>query len=230
MARQAEGMGRQSSRGTAGRGVTAPGLRGGRRSVLSALKRLGGASVPRLAGTVRLNIETVRAHLKALAAAGLVTRQGTRRRGPGRPEVLYALTPAAESLFPRREAEVLRDLALFLKDTGRHDLLEEFFERLIARRRAEALPRLRGLTGRPRLEAAARILSEQGFMAVVEDDGGSPRLRLCHCPLRDLVEVSTVPCRAEAGFVRELVGGGLSRVSYIPAGDAACAYEREPAR
>lgn len=108
----------------------------------------------------------VRGHLKALVSQGLVERQGTRSRGPGRPEVVYGLSPDADSLFPRREAEVLRELASFLQETGRASVLDEFFDRFIEGRRTEALARVTGLEGRERLQEAARILSEQGFMAL----------------------------------------------------------------
>lgn len=204
--------------------LNAPGVGESRRSILSILKRDGGATVPFLAQVVELNIETVRAHLKVLRDQGLVDRRGTRTSGPGRPEVVYGLTERAEALFPRREPEVLKELASFIQMTGRGDLLEEFFDHFMARRRTEALARVEGLDGRERVEEIARIMSEQGFMAVVEEHEQGPRLRLCHCPLRELVEVSRVPCRAEAELIRDLLGGDPARVSYIPAGDAACSY------
>ena len=184
-----------------GRVVNAPGLGESRRRILSTLKQSGGATVPVLAGIVGLNIETVRGHLRALRAEGLVERRGTRSEGPGRPTVLYGLTEEADALFPRREAQVLRELATFLEDTGRRNVLTEFFNDYVWRMRVEALERVEGLEGRERLQEAARILSEQGFMAMVEDGEGGLELRLCHCPLRELVEVSSVPCRAEADFV-----------------------------
>ncbi len=210
-----------------GEGLQAPGLGDSRRAILTVLKRLGSATIPVLAAKVRLNVETVREHVKTLGSQGLVVREGTRSSGPGRPEVVYALTPEAEKLFPRREGELLRGLASHLKASGREDLLRDFFDRLIEERRTEALARVADLEGRERLEEAAKILSEQGFMAMVEEHGGRPRLRLCHCPFRELIEETKIPCRAEIGFVRELVGEGLTRVSYIPTGDAACSYEAE---
>jgi predicted ArsR family transcriptional regulator len=212
---------------TSGNRVNAPGLGESRRSILSTLKSGGAATVPVLAEGLGLNIETVRAHLKTLVLHGLVERKGKRSSGPGRPEVVYGLTAEAEALFPRREAEVLKALASFLKQTDREDVLGEFFDRYISARRREALARVEGKRGRARLREAAKILSEQGFMAVVEECGDGPRLRLCHCPLRELVEASKVPCRAEVGFVRELLGEPLTRVSYIPSGDAACSYAPE---
>jgi predicted ArsR family transcriptional regulator len=213
-------------------GVSAPGLGDSRRAILSELKRSGRGTIPELAVRVKLNVETVREHVKHLTSQGLVRRQGTRSGGPGRPEVVYGLTPAAETLFPRREGELLRGLAAHLKATGHEDVLREFFDRLVEARRSSAMARVEHLQGRERLDEAARILSEQGFMAVVEERGGHPQLRLCHCPFRDLVAETTIPCRAEIGFVRqlvgrELVGQGLTRVTYIPSGDASCSYEAQ---
>ncbi len=150
--------------------------------------------------------------------------RGSRRIGPGRPELVYGLTAKAESLFPRREGEVLRDLASHLVQTGHEGILREFFERRIGRRRAEALAMVQHLGGRERVEEVARIFSELGFMAVVEEHAGTSHLRLCHCPIRDLVDASPIPCLAEGSLVRELLGGHPTRVSYIPAGDASCSY------
>lgn len=201
---------------------------GSRPVLLGALKRRGSATVPELAEDAGLNVETVRHHLRVLGSRGLVERRGARRSGPGRPEVEYGLTREAEALFPRREGELLRELVVHLKRTGNEALLEEFFESYIGERRGAALARVEGLEGRARVEEAGRILTELGFMAEVESEGERSQLRLCHCPLRDVVDVTTVPCRAELGFVRELIGERLTRLSYIPAGDAACTYR--PAR
>lgn len=64
-------------------------------------------------------------------------------------------------------------------------------------------------------------------MAVVEEDDGAPRLRLCHCPIRELVRSTRIPCVAEIGLIRRLLGEELTRVSYMPAGDTSCAYRME---
>jgi predicted ArsR family transcriptional regulator len=204
--------------------VKAPGLGESQRSILDALKRRGRTTIPRLAAELRLNIETVRDHLKTLAGHGLVRREGSLRTGPGRPEIVYVLTPEAETLFPRREGEILQELVAYLKETGNERILREFFDRRIGSRRAEALARVAHLEGPERLQEVARIFSELGFMAVVEEPVEAPELRLCHCPLRELVDVTKIPCLAEIGFLAELLGERLTRVSYIPAGGACCSY------
>ncbi|HZD06035.1 MAG TPA: winged helix-turn-helix transcriptional regulator, partial [Longimicrobiales bacterium] len=160
-----------------------------RRLIVEHLKRRGPSSIPELADVVGLSPETVRSHVRALGAEGLVVRAGSRRQGPGRPEGLYELGDVAEDLFPRREGEVLRGLAEHLADSGHQDVLASYFEAYAAQRKARGLERLAGLEGRERLEEVARILTEDGFMAEVVDgeNGGRPRLRLSHCPLRELV-------------------------------------------
>jgi predicted ArsR family transcriptional regulator len=201
------------------------GLGASQRALVQVLKTRGAAAVPELAGAVGLNVETVRHHVQQLMALGVVERQGTRRAGPGRPEVVYVLAGAADALFPRREGEVLRALARHLKETGQERVLESFFESYIGARRAEAHARVSGLDGEARLQEVARILTELGFMAELEERDGGGRLRLCHCPMRELVEETTIPCRAELGFIRELLGERLARLSYIPAGDRSCTYQ-----
>lgn len=195
------------------------------RPLLDEMKRLGSVTVPELAALLELNPETVREHLKGLEAEGYAERVGKRSRGRGRPEVVYALSESSERLYPRREGELLRGLAAHLAATGNEAVLTAFLEDYIGDRREKALARLEGLEGRARMDAVARILSEDGFMAEVRDGADGPELALCHCPVRDLVRATPVPCRLEVGYVRELLGRApLRRTAYIPAGDASCSY------
>lgn len=206
------------------------GLGDTQRRVLELLKRRGEQSVGELAGALELAAETVRGHMNALAGRGLAVRSGRRKVGPGRPEVLYRLTPEAEGLFPVEEPGLLRDLTRYLIDGGHEPVLEAFFRDRVATRREAADDRLEGLRGRERLVEVAAILSEEGFMAeVVEEEGSEPRLRLCHCPLKEMVAVSRLPCMAEEAWIRELLGEELARRSWMPEGDRTCTYELSPA-
>jgi predicted ArsR family transcriptional regulator len=207
-----------------------PGLGETQRALLVALKRRGVATLAELSRGARVAGGTVREHLHALASRGLVERRGARRRsrGRGRPEVLFGLSPAADALFPRQEGELLKGLVRFLDARGRGSDVEEFLRERIAGERDAALARVRDLTGPPRLAEAARILTESGFMAeVVRGPDGESTLRLCHCPIRDLVAVTRAPCRLEIAFAQELAGRTLARTAYIPDGDTACSYRPE---
>ena len=193
--------------------------------ILEHLKRHGSSTIPEMADSLGLSVETVRTHLKSLGSEGLVQRLGRRRSGPGRPEILYGLTEASQALFPNQEGRLLRDLAAFLEARGQTALVRKFFDEQVERRHAAVQERLEGLGGDDRIKEVARVLSEEGFMAdVVTDETGRKLLRLCHCPMRKLVDVTKAPCRSELRFVRETLGKRLVRVSYIPSGGGSCSY------
>lgn len=205
--------------------LDAVGLGDSQRELLLEVKRRGEATLGDLVPRFDLATETLREHLNALTARGLVERVGRRRDGPGRPAIVYGLSERGEALFPQREGPLLRELTEHLAGSGREDVLEEFFERRIARQREEAERRLEGLEGEERIREVARILSDEGFMAEVEaDEDGVARLRLCHCPLKEMVAVSRLPCRAEIGYIEELLGQSLERTDYMPEGDHSCSY------
>lgn len=195
--------------------------------ILELLKRRGSLTVGEIGDALDLSAGTVREHLNALGSIDLVARCGTRRDGPGRPYVLYALTPAAERLFPDNSREMLTELVRYLVDSKQIEILERFFVDRVEARKKEALARVHGMTGRERTEEVARIMSENGFMAeVVNSPGGAlPVLKLCHCPIRDAVSVTRLPCAAELNFVRELLGESLLRTDFMPAGGHSCSYE-----
>ncbi len=196
------------------------------RSLLDALKYRGRSTVPELALGLGLNVETVRDHLRTLERQELVRRDGTHPQGRGRPEIVFVLTPAAEALFPRREGEILEALTRYLLEHKQAPLLRAFFREYVAARREQGLARVAGLTGQKRVREVARIMGEMGFMPVLEEEGSA--LRLCHCPMRGLVDATDLPCREEIGLLRELLGEPLTRVAHMPNGDAACAYQVNP--
>lgn len=205
--------------------IAASGFGASQRRVLVLLKREGEQSVGELAGALDLAAETVRGHMNALAGRGLVRRAGSRKEGPGRPEILYGLTERAEDLFPQQEGRLLRELTAYLTGEGHQEVLETFFDERLHRQREEARARLEGLSGRERLEEVAALLSEEGFMAeVIASDDGEPGLCLCHCPLKEMVAVSRLPCRAEVAWIEELLGEELTRRSWMPDGDRTCTY------
>lgn len=195
------------------------------RALCDALKHRGRATVPDLAEDLALNVETVREHLRTLTLRQLIRRDGTVKSGPGRPEIAFILTKDAESLFPRREGEILSALGRHLVETGHQALLQDFFDAYIGARREGAMARVQHLTGQARLREVALVMEEMGFMPVIDGPANEQRLRLCHCPLRDLVDATDIPCRAEIGLLTELIGVRPKRDGYIPDGDASCSYQ-----
>jgi predicted ArsR family transcriptional regulator len=213
-----------ANRKTAGAPLSGLGLGETQQAVLLVLKRLGNATQSQVAWEVPFAPATLREHLQSLVASGLVERQGSRHGKPGRPEVVYALTERGHALFPNSGPQMLRELIGHLTERGYTRVLRRFFQNRNAARRDAAQARLTGLSGRARLQEVACILSEAGFMAQVGTSPREPTLRLCHCPIRDVVSITRVPCQFEQQLLAELLDRQLQRVEYIPDGDASCSY------
>jgi predicted ArsR family transcriptional regulator len=202
------------------------GLGASQQAIIESLRRLGPSTLSELAQRVDLALPTVREHMHVLLGRGLVLETGRRGNGPGRPSTVYGLTEAGRDIFPLREHELLQRLFRHLREQGPAStaLLESFFAHEAQQAYATSRDRLDGLTGRRRLREVSLIMTERGFMAEVDDSGDRPRLRLCNCPLRHIVEVSHLPCQAEIGFVRELLGEKMARETFMPNGDHTCSY------
>lgn len=208
----------------AARDLFGPGLGETQRNLLLVLKQRGPSTVATLSTELGLAPTTLRGHLQALTATGLVSRRGQKYGKRGRPDVVYALGTEGERLFPRHEADVSGELIRHLRDRRREDVLEQFFAARVAARRERLLPRVRGLQGVGRLREVARILSEEGFMARVDLAEGRAILSLCHCPIQGIVAETRLPCRYEEALIAELMGAPLSRTDYLPDGGIACSY------
>ena len=202
-----------------------PGLGETQRLVLLALKQRGPSTVSALSAELGLAPTTLRGHLQALAGEGLVARHGLTHGKRGRPDVVFAVGPEGERLFPRFESQVLGELIRYLSASGRQDAVEDFFASRVSARRERLLPRVQGLQGVERLREVARIMSEEGFMARVDaGPDGRPRLHLCHCPLQGLVAETRIPCRYEESLLAEFAGSPIDRIDYLPDGGTACSY------
>lgn len=162
-----------------------------RGQVLTLLRR-GGHTVDDLAAALGVTDNAVRSHLYALERDGFVTHRGV-RRGPGKPAWVYALTPAAERIFPKPYAAVL--------DT----LLDVLGERLPAaemetalaetgRRLAAAAPPASGPV-EARMPAVMETLANMGGLAELDTSARTITIRGYDCPISSAVEHHPDACR-----------------------------------
>jgi len=78
-----------------------------RQRILEHMKRAGEASVAELSRALRLTPVTIRHHLETLQSERLLEAPEARRKtGPGRPEMVYRLSPVADRSMPRNYGEL----------------------------------------------------------------------------------------------------------------------------
>ncbi|TQV79701.1 helix-turn-helix transcriptional regulator [Denitrobaculum tricleocarpae] len=146
----------------------------------------------------------------------------------GRPVKRWRLTPAADSLFPDRHADLAVELIASIRETFGQDAME----RLIASRSQSQLVSYRAaLDGADSLEekltALAKARSDEGYMAeVLKDENGEYLLVENHCPICAAAKACTGICAAELSVFQDTLGPEirLERVEHLLQGARRCAY------
>lgn len=200
----------------------------GRAAVLERLKREGPVTAEMLAPGLGITGMAVRQHLDALEAEGLADYE-TRSGGRGRPSKFWRATTAADRHFPDAHAALAADLISQM----RRAFGDKGLDRLVALRSAQQerdyAPRISTKsTLKARLDALAKLRTEEGYMAEVRREEGSGAWLLVenHCPVCAAARLCTGLCREELALFQRVLGKStrIERISHILAGAGRCAY------
>jgi predicted ArsR family transcriptional regulator len=200
-----------------------------RRDLLLRLRLDGPSSPEELAHRLGLSRTGVLQQLRALEAAGLVSREAV-RHGVGRPRHVYDVTDAAQDLFPTNYDALASGLLAAIRAIGGEELVDGVFDerRRIARERvrqrmAERLPSDATLMDRAR--ELAVIQDEQGYLAeAVVGPDGTIRLVERNCAIHRVSAEQPAACQAELDLFRDVLGADVQRETHIAAGDRCCTY------
>ena len=197
-----------------------------REQILVLLRRHGQLSAPQLARLLGVTAVGVRRHLALLERDGMVTA-AIDKPPRGRPAAVYRLTDAGMEMFPRTYDEVAREALLFLKSRS-GAALEEFLAWRNERLAAGYAAKVGGGTLKERMAALAAALTEEGFMAEVEE--GPEGLCLCqhNCTVEHLAEELPVLCTSEQQLFERLLGAPVQRESTIVGGATRCVTRVAP--
>lgn len=167
------------------------------------LLRRGSASVNDLAEALDLTDNAIRSHLHTLERDGLVAAAG-KRPGIRKPEILYALTPDADQLFPQAYHLLLNTL---IEVVGRRMPAEELDHLL--REVGRDLGAAQGAVPpdaplRQRVERAADVLKKMGGLADVRENGDII-IEGFSCPLSASVEHHPEVCKLAESLLTEII-------------------------
>jgi predicted ArsR family transcriptional regulator len=139
-------------------------------------------TVNKLAATLDLTDNAVRAHLTSLERDGLVRQLGM-RPGIRKPHVLYGLTEEAEHLYPKAYGQLLNHvLAVLTRRLAPQELRASLRE--VGRTAAqEHLEQVKGKGRDQRIEFALGVLKALGGDAIVQESKGKQFIHGNGCPL-----------------------------------------------
>lgn len=203
-----------------------------RTALLDLLKREGPSDASALAGRLGLTPMAIRQHLYDLRRRRLVEFR-EEPRPLGRPAKVWRLTAAANAFFPDAHAS----LAVDLVGAVRASLGARGIDLLLAERaRVQADQYRRRVAARAplqaRVEALARIRTEEGYMAEVQAQPNRSLLLVeNHCPICLAASACQGLCGAELAVFRRVLGPRVSveRTEHILAGARRCAYRIDAA-
>jgi predicted ArsR family transcriptional regulator len=198
------------------------------RGQVATLLRRGPRTVEELAEALGLTDNAVRNHLAILERDGIVRQEGVRRgKGAGKPAVVYALQPAAESYFSRAYQPVLAALLDVLVDELSSDQAADILNK-VGRRLGVSAGGLAAGTLPERVEAAAAALRVLGGEVDVVNEDGRLFVRGTGCPLSSTVTRRPETCRAVESLVSEIVGAPV-RECCARDGRPRCCFAVQPA-
>jgi predicted ArsR family transcriptional regulator len=173
------------------------------RGQIVTMLRASPCTVEELAGKLDLTDNAIRAHLLTLERDGLVRQTGL-RRGPRKPHFTYALTPEADSLFPKAYDALLNQLIAVLKTRLNPEELEEVL-REVGRAVASGAPEGEEADLEKRVHTAVRVLETIGGATEIEHHDDKIVIRGHGCPLAAAVSVHPEVCRLAETLVAEIV-------------------------
>jgi len=196
-----------------------------RQAILKAIKLQGSATTDELGRELTISSVAVRQHLSSLEAEGKVTLT-VERRGLGRPVHRYTLTEAGDEGFQRSYDRLGIDLLEAVRETQG----EEGLATLLGIRRnrivADVQSQLEGANLATRVEEAAKLQNDLGFMVTVNVDGDDLTLTEFNCAVCRVARKHAALCEDELNLFRDFAGPGASveREKHILLGDTACVY------
>lgn len=197
-----------------------------RRAILTILKRHGPLQTQRIAALLGRSVPAVRQQLLRLTEDGFVVHSPHPRVGKGRPAHTYELSPAAETLFPKRYGDLASELLGYLGGPD-DEQVKSLFEKRGRRRLENARRRLEGLDLEHQVAELARILDEDGYLADVQrTEQGKWLITEHNCAILSVAKGYREACSSELSFIKNaLPAATVRRVAHMMNGAHVCAYE-----
>lgn len=208
--------------------VTNKGKQSTRDTILHALKSSNQATVETLAETANVSPVTVRHHLNALQADGLIEVDSVRRK-VGRPYYIYSLSESGHELFPHKYVRLTNRLLDELKATLPADQVKLLFQGVVQSILEDHKGSFEMLPFEGRLSYLVDMLSEEGFLVKWEKDNGRYTLTEYGCPYYSIGEEHTEVCGMDMSLMVTVLKTPVEQHTCMLQGDECCQFTFSPA-
>lgn len=152
-----------------------------RETILHAIKQSPQSTVEDLASVAEISPVTVRHHLNALLAEGVIEATSIRRK-VGRPYYVYSLSEDGQELFPKRYVRLTSRILDEMKGQLSESVIDEIFRGVVDTVLEDHRGEFEHLPLEARLDYLVSLLAEEGFLSSWERVEGGYRLIEYSCP------------------------------------------------
>lgn len=195
--------------------------------LLRHLRTAGQATIAELAETLGVYPVSVRHHLSALQAEGLL-RSVEVRGGVGRPHLAYSLTDAAQERFPAKYFQFSERLLDELKASLPPDAIEAIFTRMAEGMVAEYARRMQDKPLDEKMELLVEMLGAEGFMAKWNRAGEAIHLTEYNCPYVRIGQRHPEICTIDQAVIRQVLDADVEKTNCVLTGAERCVFVIRP--
>lgn len=194
-----------------------------RETILRTIKAQPKATVDSLAEAASVSPVTVRHHLNALQADGLIESHSVRRK-VGRPYYVYNLSEKGQELFPKRyvrlTSRLLDELKNHLPPEAFNDVLSSVVDTALENHRGE----FEHLNVEDRLDYLVELLAEEGFLAHWEKTEEGYLVTEFSCPYISLGETHAEICNIDKQLIVNVLDVPVTQNSCMLEGGECCQF------
>ena len=193
-----------------------------RMRIVHALKKTQGLSVNELGERLKLSYMGVKQHCEELERQGYVDTW-RRPKAVGRPEMIYRLTPKAQTFFPRSTNATTIELLYAANRLYGHAAAEKLLYSVFTAKTEEYMRKLHGATVLELAETLAKIRDQEGYLSEVST---SDRIAIIeyHSPIMDLLEAFPLVRRLEREMLERVLGVRIEREEKTASGLYQCSF------
>ncbi len=195
--------------------------------ILRLAKARGQITIAELSDQLGISPVSVRHHISALQAEGLLNSTEV-RRGVGRPHLAYSLTDAAQERFPAKYLQLSERLLDELKASLPPETIEAMFARMADGVVAEYSEKLKGMALEEKMPLLIEILGAEGFMAEWNRTGEQLHLTEYNCPYLRIGQRHPEVCTIDSTVISQVLDASVEKINCILDGAERCVFAITP--
>lgn len=180
-------------------------------------------TVEDLAAAAEVSPVTVRHHLKALQADGLIEVTSIRRK-VGRPYFVFSVSEKGQELFPTRYLRLTSRLLDQLKGQFPEELVNQLFDGVVRSVLEQHRGQFEHLDIEARLDYLVSLLADEGFLASWERNADGYTVVEYSCPYLSIGNRHEEVCTFDMSLMRGVLQLPVQQHSCMINGDACCQF------